>query len=227
MKKNVFSRTLAVLASTAVLGAASMMTANADQSISLGSAEAQPGETVNIPVVIACDDNFESLDCVVAYDGALTAAAAVVGDTGIVPTSNVFDDNTVSVVAYGSAAIADGAIAYIPFTVPEDAEVGTTYDISFASVNNFFVFGGDDLAGSVSQAGGQITVVAAPTEPVADTTAAPEETTAAATTAAATTAAPKAAAATGSPKTGTAGVAVAVAGLVTAGATAVVLKKRH
>ena len=53
-------------------------------------------------------------------------------------------------------------------------------------------------------------------------TAAPTEE---ATTAAATTAAPKKT--TGSPKTGVTGVAVAVAGLVTAGATAVVLKKRH
>ena len=48
--------------------------------------------------------------------------------------------------------------------------------------------------------------------------------TAATTAAPATTVAPKK---TGSPKTGSAGVAVAVAGLVTAGATAVVLKKKH
>ena len=219
MKKNVFSRTLAVLASTAVLGAASMMSASADgESLSLTSATAQPGETVTLSVVVACNNNFESLNAVVNWDDtALTAAKAVAANG----TSVASDAGAgyCTVVAYGSDAIADGAVATIDFTVPEDAEVGTVYNVSFGGVTTFAIFGGEDLEANVPTSGGTIEVVAAPTEPT-ETTATPEETT----TAAETTKAP---AKSDAPKTGVAGVAVAVAGLVTAGAAAVVLKKRH
>ena len=217
MKKNVFSRTLAVLASTAVLGAASMMSASADgESLSLTSATAQPGETVTLSVVVACNNNFESLNAVVNWDDtALTAAKAVAANG----TSVASDAGAgyCTVVAYGSDAIADGAVATIDFTVPEDAEVGTVYNVNFGGVTTFAIFGGEDLEANVPTSGGTIEVVAAPTEPT--------ETTAADTTAEATTT--KAPEKGDAPKTGVAGVAVAVAGLVTAGAAAVVLKKRH
>ena len=220
MKKNVFSRTIAVLASTAVLGAASMMSANAaGESLSLSSAEGQAGETVTLSVNVACNNNFESLDTVVNFDEALVAAqAAAAGGASVASDAGA---GYVTVVAYGSAALADGAVATIDFTIPADATEGTTYDVTFGAVNTFAIFEGDDIAASVPTSGGTITVVGAPTEPTEpETTEAPaEETTAAPTTAAAKT--------TGAPKTGTAGVAVAVAGLVTAGAAAVVLKKRH
>jgi LPXTG-motif cell wall-anchored protein len=233
MKKNVFSRTIAVLASTAVLGAASMMSASAaDESLSLSSASGKAGETVTLSVNVGCNNNFESLDCVVNWDDtALTAAPAA----AVAPASCASDagEGYCTVVAYGSAALADGAVATIDFTIPEDAEPGTVYKVGFGSVNTFAIFEGDDLGSNVVQSGGTITVeeeeTAEPTtEPVEETTAAPETTAAAGTTAAATTAKATAkAATTGAPKTGTAGVAVAVAGLVTAGAAAVVLKKRH
>ena len=219
MKKNVFSRAIAVLASTAVLGAASMMSANAaGESLSLSSATGQAGETVTLSVNVACNDNFESLDCVVNWDDtALTAAPAA----AVAPASAASDAGAgyCTVVAYGSAALKDGAIATIDFTIPADAEPGTVYNVNFGSVNTFAVFGGEDLGSGVSQSGGTITVAEAPTDaPTEAPTEAPSETTAAPTTAAPT---------KGAPKTGTAGVAVAVAGLVTAGAAAVVLKKRH
>lgn len=219
MKKNVFSRTLAVLASTAVLGAASMMSASADgESLSLTSATAQPGETVTLSVVVACNNNFESLNAVVNWDDtALTSGkAAAANGTSVASDAGA---GYCTVVAYGSDAIADGAVATIDFTVPEDAEVGTVYNVSFGTVTTFAIFGGEDLEANVPTSGGTIEVVAAPTEPT-ETTATPEETT----TAAETTKAP---AKSDAPKTGVAGVAVAVAGLVTAGAAAVVLKKRH
>lgn len=217
MKKNVFSRTLAVLASTAVLGAASMMSASADgESLSLTSATAQPGETVTLSVVVACNNNFESLNAVVNWDDtALTSGkAAAANGTSVASDAGA---GYCTVVAYGSDAIADGAVATIDFTVPEDAEVGTVYNVSFGTVTTFAIFGGEDLEANVPTSGGTIEVVAAPTEPT--------ETTAADTTAEATTT--KAPAKGDAPKTGVAGVAVAVAGLVTAGAAAVVLKKRH
>ena len=49
MKKNVFSRTLAVLASMTVLGAASMISASAEgESLAVSSATGKAGETVTI-----------------------------------------------------------------------------------------------------------------------------------------------------------------------------------
>ena len=223
MKKNVFSRTLAVLASMTVLGAASMISASAEgESLAVSSATGKAGETVTIQISVACNNNFESLDTVLTWDAAsgLTSSKATpIGASG----ASDAGEGYVTAVVYGDSAIADGAVASIDFTIPEDAEVGTVYDINVEQVNTFAVMDGADLAETVPVSGGQIEVVADETEP--ETTAAPEETTAAPTT---TTAKKVAAApAAGSPKTGSAGVAVAVAGLVTAGATAVVLKKRH
>lgn len=229
MKKNVFSRTLAVLASMTVLGAASMISASAEgESLAVSSATGKAGETVTIQISVACNNNFESLDTVLTWDAAsgLTSSKATpIGASG----ASDAGEGYVTAVIYGDSAIADGAVASIDFTIPEDAEVGTVYDINVEQVNTFAIFEGEDIAETVPRSGGQIEVVADETEP--ETTAAPEETTAAPTTTTAaptTTAAKKVtAAAAGSPKTGSAGVAVAVAGLVTAGATAVVLKKRH
>ena len=212
MKKNVFSRTLAVLASTAVLGAASMISASAaGEAISLSDVVGQPGETVTMPIVVSANNDCNSFDLLVAWDDAtLTGSAATFsgcnGDT-------VLGDQMVSVVGYTSSTMADGAV------------------VTISSLNSFSTSTDGDVAvDSVSVSGGTITVeipeatTEAPTEEATTEapTAAPTEE---ATTAAATTAAPKKT--TGSPKTGVTGVAVAVAGLVTAGATAVVLKKRH
>lgn len=217
MKKNVFSRTLAVLASTAVLGAASMISASAaGEAISLSDVVGQPGETVTMPIAVSANNDCNSFDLLVAWDDAtLTGSAATFsgcnGDT-------VLGDQMVSVVGYTSSTMADGAVASINFTIPEDAEDGQVYNVTISSVTSFSTATDGDVAvDSLSLSNGTITV-----EIPEETTEAPTEE---ATTAAATTAAPKKT--TGSPKTGVTGVAVAVAGLVTAGATAVVLKKRH
>jgi LPXTG-motif cell wall-anchored protein len=226
MKKNVFSRTLAVLASMTVLGAASMISASAEgESLSVSNATGTPGETVTVQVSVACNNNFESLDTVLTWEDTALTASMAVPSAGVSGASDA-GDGYVTVVAYGSAAIADGAIASIDFTIPEDAEVGTQYAINVEQVNTFAIFDGADIADTVPATGGVIEVVAPATEPepseepseAPSESEAPAETTVADTTKAAS---------TGSPKTGSAGVAVAVAGLVTAGATAVVLKKRH
>ena len=63
MKKNVFSRTLAVLASTAVLGAASMISASAaGEAISLSDVVGQPGETVTMPIAVSANNDCNSFD---------------------------------------------------------------------------------------------------------------------------------------------------------------------
>lgn len=231
MKKNVFSRTFAVLASAAVLGAASMISASAaGEAISLGNVTGQPGETVSLPVIVSANDDCNSFDLLVAWDdAALTGTAATFsGCNG----DSVLGEQMVSVVGYTSSKMTDGTVASIDFTIPEDAENGTVYDVTISSLNSFSTVTDGDIA-DVAVANGTITVEVPEETTEEETTEAPAETTEAPaeTTAAATTAAPAATtvkkATTGSPKTGTAGVAVAVAGLVTAGATAVVLKKRH
>lgn len=230
MKKNVFSRTLAVLASAAVLGAASMISASAEgEAISLGNVTGQPGETVSMPIVVSANNDCNSFELLVGWeDASLTGSTAVFsgcnGDT-------VLGEQKVSVVGYTSSKMTDGTVATIDFTIPEDAEDGTVYNVSIDSLISFSTTTDGSIEG-VGVTNGTITVevpeetTEAPeetTEAPAETTEAPAETTAA--PAATTVAAKKTT--TGSPKTGTAGVAVAVAGLVTAGATAVVLKKRH
>jgi LPXTG-motif cell wall-anchored protein len=212
MKKNVFSRTLAVLASTAVLGAASMMTANADgESVSLVGGEGTPGSVVTVAVNVACNNSFESIDIICNWEDTALKAAEAAG-VGSFKVSSKPGDGVVTVVGYDDKAVADGTIATIDFTIPEDAEVGTEYEIKIGTVNTFAVFEGADLFETVPANSGTIKVVAPETEAPATTEEATTTTEAAKDEA---------------PKTGNAGVAVAVAGLVAAGATAVVLKKRH
>ena len=140
-----------------------------NESVSIGNVKGKAGETVDVPVIVSCNNNLESLDLLMLYDTALTAEAAIMSDTSIAPASNVFaDTSTVSVVAYGSAAIKDGTIAYITFTIPDDAQPGDTYNIDIPFVKTFAIFDGGDLGSTVTRKSGTITVLA-PVEP------APEE----------------------------------------------------
>lgn len=223
MKKNVFSRTLAVLASTAVLGAASMMSASAAGEVfTIGSAEAVPGQTVQLTVSASANNCLESLDVLFGYDSALTASLAKgIGDFS--GGSEIKEGSAVSFAGMTMLAdgISDGPVITLEFTVPEDAEVGTVYDVVWDTINVAATLQDGEVTDTATFNPGTITVIAPETEAPTPTDAPTDAPTEAATTT--TTKAPT----TGAPKTGTAGVAVAVAGLVTAGATAVVLKKRH
>lgn len=226
MKKNVFSRTIAVLASMTVLGAATMVTASA-AGIQIASVEGAAGETVTMPISLVGIDS--SMGCVVSvtYPEALEVSAALPNNMAAQDAASNGDGTATVAATFVAPAGLATEFTSMKFVIPADAEDGTVYDITLGvdqlDNNGEFVEGAEAL-------GGTITVVnpTEATEPATEAeTDAPVVTTAApATTAkpAATTAKP---AATGSPKTGTAGVAVAVAGLVTAGATAVVLKKKH
>ena len=233
MKKNVFSKAIAVLASTAVLGAASMMSASAaGATVSADNVTGKAGDTVTVTISVD-SANLDSVDALVSYEGVTGSAATLM--SGVSGDSAVGDGQT-SLAVFSGSALPSGAIATIDFTIPEDAEAGTTYPISISLNTVGQADPAEDITADSSVVAGSITVeeeetetdtvTETETETVADTTAAGTTTTAAATTTAAKKAT-AAAASTGSPKTGTAGVAVAVAGLVTAGAAAVVLKKRH
>ena len=234
MKKNVFSKAIAVLASTAVLGAASMMSASAaGATISADNVTGKPGETVKVTISVD-SANLDSVDALVSYDGVTGSAATLM--SGVSGDSAVGDGQT-SLAVFSGSALPSGAIATIDFTIPEDAEAGTTYPIAISLNTVGQADPAEDITADSSSVAGSITVEAedvipsdTPTETQPDTqvvTTTAEATTTAAGTTTAAKKATAAAASTGSPKTGTAGVAVAVAGLVTAGAAAVVLKKRH
>lgn len=224
MKKNVFSRTIAVLASMTVLGAATMVTASA-AGIQIASVEGAAGETVEMPISLVGIDS--SMGCVVSvtYPEALEVSAALPGNMAAQDAASNGDGTATVAATFVAPAGLATDFTSMKFVIPADAEDGTVYDITLGvdqlDNNGEFVEGAEAL-------GGTITVVNptdAPTEEETDAPTEAETDAPVVTTAApATTAKP---AATGSPKTGTAGVAVAVAGLVTAGATAVVLKKKH
>lgn len=211
MKKNVFSRAIAVLASMTVLGAASMMSASAagegvkvaDVTVPYGTTEA----TVGLSLIGDIDSQGAVLT--VTYPEELTLVETLTG--ALVTDESVAGSVSATYVAPNGLKT---DFSSITFGIPADAEAGTVYDIgiTITSLDN----GGAYVESPVAEAG-SITIEAEPTE---EPTEAPAVTTAAP----ATTVAKKT---EGSPKTGSAGVAVAVAGLVTAGATAVVLKKKH
>lgn len=224
MKKNVFSRTIAVLASMTVLGAATMVTASA-AGIQIASVEGAAGETVSMPISLVDIDS--SMGCVVSvtYPEALEVATALPGNMAAQDAASNGDGTATVAATFVAPAGLATEFTSMSFVIPADAEDGTVYDITLGvdqlDNNGEFVEDAEAI-------GGTITVVNptdAPTEEETDAPTEAETDAPVVTTAApATTAKP---AATGSPKTGTAGVAVAVAGLVTAGATAVVLKKKH
>lgn len=115
------------------------------QSLSLTSAEAEPGETVTLQVMITCNNNFESMDVVLTWDDTSLTSTSAAGTNGVSVASSA-GDGYCTLVAYGSDAIADGAVATIDFTVPADAANGTVYNIDFSTVTTFAIFGGDDIA---------------------------------------------------------------------------------
>lgn len=234
MKKNVFSRAIAVLASMTVLGAASMMSASAaGQGIMIEGKEV-PFGTTEATVSLSLTGDFAGAPkgavITVTYPAELTA---VPDDQDAFLKGSLVEDASAGTVAatFVNAKGMKTNFSSMTFTLPEtDGTEDVTYpiDITITSLDD-----GTDTQTYVADpvaTGGYIKVLAAEVE---ETTAAPTEAeteaevTAAATEAATTVVTTAKPASTGSPKTGSAGVAVAVAGLVTAGATAVVLKKKH
>jgi hypothetical protein len=80
--------------------------------------------------MVECNNNFESMDVVVNWDDTSLTSSEAYG-------RNVFSSNGdgyCTVVVFDSEAIADGAVATIDFTIPEDATAGTVYDIYFGTI---------------------------------------------------------------------------------------------
>ncbi|MBQ3565772.1 MAG: leucine-rich repeat protein, partial [Oscillospiraceae bacterium] len=140
-------------------------------SLYLSNVSAEPGETVKMPVRIKCDDNFNSMKMDLSWgsadfgysDPSVDEANGTYCDCDYI-YDHIYDYNSsitgleINVKNYSDSAIADGEIAYINFTIPENAENGTVYDIDISSVDRLIDFDGNNLSDTVSVHGGSITV---------------------------------------------------------------------
>ncbi len=228
MKKNVLIRTMAVLASMTVLGAASMMSASAGDQNALGVSSATVTElgVETVELTIDCEsvnDDAAGYTATITWDEALEFVG-VSGVGGAVATPSEVTGNSVDVTTFTTGAIV-GASATLTFKLPADYANGDSWTVDLACDEKY---GAADPYETFSVYSGTITVDI-PEAPTDAPTEAPTDAPTEAPTDAPTTAAPKATTVkkSDSPKTGATGIALAAAGLVTAGAAAVVLKKKH
>lgn len=234
--------------------------------LSIDTKEAKPGDSVTLSVSTN-SGNWSALGIHVAYDNALTLEKSALSNSILLSeldkatTKNPFDFTTLEVgkkgvlfgasASYNFGADGTGEIASLTFTVPEDAQPGDFYPVSFYIHNNEDELQNEAGIASGSRAmqawtfnnglvDGGIQIAAEETTTTAETTTAPETTTTTAkpvtpnkpgsTTPKATTT-PKKTTTTvakkDSPKTGVSGVGVAAAGLVAAATAAFVLRKKE
>lgn len=216
MKKNVFSRAIAVLASMTVLGAATMITASA-KGVTVGTVEVEQGATeAKVPVYL---DDVTSTGGQFTY----TASAPILSATTSVSLAfegDITGDGYQCV--YFSGNPYGATIDTLTVELNPTAEPGSypiNIEIELLDDNGSPVADPVAVNGAIVIKEAEEPATDAPTEAPTD---APTEAPVVATKAPATTTKKP-----DSPKTGDAGVVAAVAGLVTAGAAAVVLKKKH
>ena len=221
MKKNLLVKTLAGMSAIAILGVSTLVGASAateDIKMSIDEVTGKAGETVTVEVYVENNPGLEGFGAVIDFDGALTAEESYA--SGSLLTKNdslmvdLYDDYLIFSGGTSSISTAsEGTLITFDFTVPEDAEVGKVYDITwnklddFSSASNVYT---DDVV----LANGSITVIDDSAPPATDTT--PADTTPAVTEDEA-------------PKTGasTKGIAATTAVLFAAACSAVVLKKKR
>ncbi len=138
-----------------------------------GNVAGTPGSTVKMPVYIYNDPGTAGAQFYIDYDAALTAPAITQGNAYRISMQCNPNNNPMAVVwatGDGSNMTANnGAVfVYLTFTIPEDAAVGTTYQVGTAAgkdentpteINNT-----DGVALDMKSVNGTITVVAAEDE---------------------------------------------------------------
>ncbi|MBE6844085.1 MAG: hypothetical protein E7508_00030 [Ruminococcus sp.] len=132
-------------------------------SLYMTSAEGCPGKTVTLELNVKADNLMEALEGYIFWhDESLSSSEAYSSDTRVFRVlSSVSGKRGVTVMTYDIGAISDGSIAYIDFTIPSDAKIGTEYFIGIKP-NGFTVFDGDsscEKTDTLSLYPGKITVV--------------------------------------------------------------------
>lgn len=134
-----------------------------------GNVSAAPGETVKMPIYIYNDPGTAGAMLYIDYDPALTATEISAGNAYRLSMQFNSAKNPMAIVwATGNGAnltAKNGAVlAYLNFTIPEDAEIGTTYEVNTAekSEDDFEteVDDTDGIALDVKYIPGVVTVVA-------------------------------------------------------------------
>lgn len=133
------------------------------ESISPGMVSGTPGEIVSLPVNVTCNNNFESAAFIVQWDNVALTGSNAYGASGI-NLSSASGRGYCTIAAYGYNAVSDGSIATIDFQIPSNAKAGTEYEVYISAIDTFAVFGGENLADSVSVSSGKITVLPTPSE---------------------------------------------------------------
>lgn len=218
MKKNVFLKALAGMATIAVLGVSTLVGVSAADTaeLSISDATGKAGEEVTVTVDIAGNPGVR------AFTGRFTfnEELALVGSADGILQTNVQSDGNVFAVGGMAASVitTDGAIVSLTFEIPETAEEGDEFEVEWDALIQFT---DGSTAYTPTLDNGTITVIGETVTTPAETEAETEaETTVATTTAATVVEAPK----TGS---STKGIAATSAVLLAAACSAVVLKKKR
>lgn len=139
MKKNTFRKASAIMATAVMAVSASGITASASngvQKLELTDAQAVAGKTVAVQMKMDTDNTCMCYDLVVEYDSDLVLER-VIGAKAFCDFEQG-DDKFVSVIGYDTKPYQDDApVVTFNFTVPEDAQTGDTFEVSFNQVTNF------------------------------------------------------------------------------------------
>ncbi len=155
---NLIRKFLSAAVSAVLVGASLVIPASAaGEGVELSSVTGKPGETVEMDMKVKCNNNFESLDLMLEWDDVSLKSSQAAAQSPVMGASEA-GDGYVTVVLYVSEAIADGVVAKINFTIPDDAAEGTKYTIKYGKITTFAIFNGDDLMDKIDKVEGTITV---------------------------------------------------------------------
>ena len=136
MKKNTIMKVSAILASAIMAVSANVTMASANEvnieSIELSNTQAVAGKTASVTMSMETNDTCMGYDLLVEYDPELTLER-VIG-------ANAYDsfDNCVALVGYTADTFKDEKpVVTLQFSVPENAEIGKTYEVKFSDVRVF------------------------------------------------------------------------------------------
>lgn len=224
MKKSLLLKTLASLSAVAVLGVSTLVGASAagdTLNLKIADVTGMAGDTVEVAISAENNPGLEGIGGKIQFDEALTIGKTA--KTGSLLGGGLFmiDPESDNFIFAGSAmevsGDTEGTIGIINFTIPEDAEPGTVYELNWDFLDDYSNAEGSVNSASITLDNGSITVEGdAPVTTPEETEEVTEETT---------TAAPQEEA----PKTGasTKGIAATTAVLFAAACSAVVLKKKR
>jgi hypothetical protein len=142
MKKNLFTKTLAVLSTVAILGVATAIGASAEkpkEALNLSNTTVKAGETATVDFTIAGNPGITGVTVLLTYDNDL--GEPTIGSGSLLGTVSPLvddDEKRIAITAYNAAdktASTDATIATLTFDIPENAEVGKEYTITLTTIS--------------------------------------------------------------------------------------------